>query len=151
VELTCYYDNISKINQTIDRVEYMRGESFMDYGVIVLNIFLIFALVGVGFIAGKCKLFSERASKDFSSILIEITLPLSIFSSMLREFQMDLLINAALLFGLGFVFLAITGGLGYLMMKILKVFLNICNNLDYNVYYLCRICIGGKDRERETK
>lgn len=43
----------------------------MEYHIIVINIFLIFALILVGFVAGKAHLVSEQASKDLSAILVE--------------------------------------------------------------------------------
>ncbi len=93
----------------------------MDYHIIVINIFLIFALILVGFVAGKAHLVSEQASKDLSAILVEITLPASIFSSMLRELETDLLINAALLFFIGFACLALEYGAGRLLVKFFRI------------------------------
>ena len=93
----------------------------MDYKVVVVNIILIFALIGVGYIAGKCKLFSAGASKEWSSLLIKVTLPFSIFSSMLRDFEKELMINAGLLFGLGFVFLTFEAVMGQFLAKKLQV------------------------------
>ena len=93
----------------------------MEYHIIVINIFLIFALILVGFVAGKAHLVSEQASKDLSAILVEITLPASIFSSMLRELEKDLLINAALLFFIGFACLALEYGAGRLLVKFFRI------------------------------
>ena len=93
----------------------------MEYHIIVINIFLIFALILVGFVAGKAHLVSEQASKDLSAILVEITLPASIFSSMLRELETDLLINAALLFFIGFACLALEYGAGRLLVKFFRI------------------------------
>ena len=93
----------------------------MEYHIIVINIFLIFALILVGFVAGKAHLVSEQASKDLSAILVEITLPASIFSSMLRELETDLLINAALLFFIGFACLALEYGEGRLLVKFFRI------------------------------
>lgn len=93
----------------------------MKYHIIVINIFLIFALILVGFVAGKAHLVSEQASKDLSAILVEITLPASIFSSMLRELETDLLINAALLFFIGFACLALEYGAGRLLVKFFRI------------------------------
>lgn len=93
----------------------------MEYHIIVINIFLIFALILVGFVAGKAHLVSEQASKDLSAILVEITLPASIFSSMLRKLETDLLINAALLFFIGFACLALEYGVGRLLVKFFRI------------------------------
>lgn len=93
----------------------------MEYHIIVINIFLIFALILVGFVAGKAHLVSEQASKDLSAILVEITLPASIFSSMLRELETDLLINAAFLFFIGFACLALEYGAGRLLVKFFRI------------------------------
>ena len=93
----------------------------MKYHIIVINIFLIFALILVGFVAGKAHLVSEQASKDLSAILVEITLPASIFSSMLRELETDLLINAALLLFIGFACLALEYGAGRLLVKFFRI------------------------------
>ena len=93
----------------------------MGYSIVVVNIFMIFAMIGVGYIAGRHKMFSAGASKEWSSLLLKITLPVTIFSSMLREFDRDLMINAGLLFGLGFVFLGIEAVIGWLLAKKLHV------------------------------
>ena len=93
----------------------------MEYHIIVINIFLIFALILVGFVTGKAHLVSDQASKDLSAILVEITLPASIFSSMLRELETDLLITAILLVFIGFACLALEYGVARLLVKFFRI------------------------------
>ena len=69
----------------------------MDYSVVVVNIVEIFAMIGVGFAAGKFGVVSEKLSSELSSLLISVTLPASIFASMLREFDLALLENSILI------------------------------------------------------
>ncbi|MCJ7834145.1 AEC family transporter [Cuneatibacter sp. NSJ-177] len=93
----------------------------MDYSVVVVNIVEIFAMIGVGFAAGKFGVVSEKLSSELSSLLISVTLPASIFASMLREFDLALLENSILILCLGFGFLFLSIGLAYLLAKLFRV------------------------------
>ena len=46
----------------------------MDYSVVVVNIVEIFAMIGVGFAAGKFGVVSEKLSSELSSLLISVCL-----------------------------------------------------------------------------
>lgn len=63
----------------------------MDYMIIVRSLLVIFGMIAVGFAAGKARLVSDRASADFTSFMMNVTLPCMIFMSMIREFEMRML------------------------------------------------------------
>ncbi len=81
----------------------------MNIGVVVNSLLVIFGMIAVGVLVGKTKVISERASGDFTALLMNVTLPCTIFSSMIREYESRLLRDSAVIFVLGLIFFA--GGL----------------------------------------
>lgn len=62
--------------------------SFMIVGE---QIVIVFALMAIGFICGKCKLINSSISKGLSSIAVNLTIPATILISFHREFDAVLL------------------------------------------------------------
>lgn len=83
--------------------------------IVVNNLIIIFGLIAVGFFAGRGKILSDRASADFTSFLMKVTLPCTIFSSMIREYNSSLVRDSIIIFILGLVFFA---GLNTINLKV---------------------------------
>ena len=78
----------------------------MNIGIIINSLIVIFLMIGVGFAAGKGKLVNRRAQGDFTTFLMNVTLPCTIFTSMIREFKSSLIRDSLIIFALGIVFFA---------------------------------------------
>ena len=79
----------------------------MNFGIIVNNLLIIFLMIAVGFAVGKAGLLSEKASGDFTSFLMKVTLPCMIFSSMIREYDAALIRDSVIGIVLCFVMLSL--------------------------------------------
>lgn len=75
---------------------YRLTEAEMSFITVFSHVFVLFVIMITGFVAGKAKFFSSAASKDFSALLLKIATPALIISSMLREFDGELLTDALL-------------------------------------------------------
>ena len=63
----------------------------------------LFLLIGAGYAAVRLKLLPASASQGFTSLLLRITLPFTIFTSMLRPFDPGFLRDGALVVGISFL------------------------------------------------
>ena len=79
----------------------------MNFSIVVNNLLIIFLMIAVGFTAGKAGLLSEKASGDFTSFLMKVTLPCMIFSSMIREYDAALIRDSIIGIVLCFVMLSL--------------------------------------------
>ena len=93
----------------------------MDYSVVYSRILQIFIVLCLGFAAGRLKLVSEKASKEFSGVLLELIVPVNIFYSMLMDFNADLLVSGLLLIVVNFLACVLTYGIGLLTVRGLKI------------------------------
>ena len=83
----------------------------MSISVLFSNLVGLFLLIGVGFCAVRAKLVPGEATGAMTSMLMKITLPATVFSSMIRPFDQSFLWDALLMVGL-----AIGLHLGYIVL-----------------------------------
>lgn len=76
----------------------------MSVSVLLTNLVGLFLLIGVGFVAARAHWIPESASEPLTALLMKITLPMTIFSSMIRPFDPGFLKSALTIFLLGLVF-----------------------------------------------
>ncbi|MCD8077940.1 MAG: AEC family transporter, partial [Lachnospiraceae bacterium] len=76
----------------------------MNIGIVVSNLAEIFAMIAVGYFVGRARLLGERASADFTTFLMKVTVPCMVFSSMIREYDSSLIRDSFLIFVLGIFF-----------------------------------------------
>ena len=90
---------------------------------ILSNVLSIFLIIAVGFATGKTGVIPESANKHFVSLLLTVTMPCMIITSITsKEFNSELGRATAEVFILGALFFVLTFCLGYLVCKkILKV------------------------------
>ena len=72
--------------------------------IVITNLGIIFAMILVGFVSGRFRLFSDRAQADFTTFVLKVSLPCTIISSMVREFDSTLLIDSVIIFFIGMIF-----------------------------------------------
>ena len=76
----------------------------MSVSVLLTNLVGLFLMIGVGFVAVRVGVLPASATTPLTALLMKITLPATIFVSMLRPFEAEFLGDALLMFGLGFLF-----------------------------------------------
>jgi len=89
--------------------------------VLFSNLVGLFALIGVGFAAARTGVIPAAASGAMTSLLMKITLPATIFSSMVRPFEISFLRDAVVMFTLGLVFHLGYAGLAWVLARPFQV------------------------------
>lgn len=101
---------------------------------ILSNILSIFLIIAAGFVTGKTGIIPESANKHFVSLLMTITMPCMIITSITsKEFNPELGTATAEIFVLGAMFFVLTFVLGYIVCKKL---LKVSPKEDVGVYIL---------------
>lgn len=67
---------------------------------VVQNVAILFAFVFLGFFIGKLHIIDHDCAPDLSNFLVKVTLPATVFCSMLRPFELTMLRDSALIIGL---------------------------------------------------
>ena len=93
----------------------------LSISVLLSNLIGLFALMGVGFAAVRTRVLPAQASAPMTSLLMKITLPATIFSSMFRPFDPSFLRDALTIFFIGLVFHLGYVGLAWALARIFRV------------------------------
>lgn len=102
---------------------------------IIANVLSIFLIMGVGFAAGKTNVIPQSADKYFVSLLMNITMPCMVITSITsKEFNADLGMATVEIFVLGALFFVFTFAAGWLVCKKL---LHVSPASDLGVYVFC--------------
>jgi predicted permease len=81
---------------------------------------VLLAYMAVGFFCFKGKILSEDQTKGISRLLVTVTLPLLIFTSMQRPYQPELLREILVLFGVSVLAYGISIALAFLLVPLMK-------------------------------
>ncbi|MBQ6361144.1 MAG: AEC family transporter [Lachnospiraceae bacterium] len=93
----------------------------MNFSIVITNLAVIFIMIAVGLFTGRGGILSEKAQKDFTAFLMQITVPCTIFSSMIREFDRRMAFDSLLILIIGFTFFGLGSVLWYKVSGLLKV------------------------------
>lgn len=93
----------------------------MDLGVLFSNLVGLFLLIGVGFFAVRMGILPAGASKPLSTLLMKITLPATILTSMIRPFDPAFLTLGVWMLGLGTGMLLLFALLSLGLSRLLRV------------------------------
>ena len=93
----------------------------MNFSIIVANLAVIFIMIAIGLFTGRSGILSERAQADFTTFLMQVTVPCTIISSMVREFDSRMAMDSLLILLIGFSFYAVGSILWYRVSGLLKV------------------------------
>lgn len=85
------------------------------------NLVGLFLLIGVGFMAVRLKLFPADAAKPMSALLMKITLPATVFASMIRPFDPDFLGAGMAAFLLGAILFPLYAALSVPLSRLFRV------------------------------
>ena len=67
---------------------------------VVQNVAILFTFVFLGFFVGKLGIIDHSSTPDLCNFLLKVTLPATVFCSMLRPFELTMLHDSALILGL---------------------------------------------------
>ena len=81
----------------------------------------LFLLIAVGFLAVRLKVMPVEASKPLSSMLMKITLPATVFSSLIRPFDVEFLKLGAAAIALSMLFFSLFSALSLPLSRLLRV------------------------------
>mgnify|MGYP000906037756 CR=1 FL=1 len=81
----------------------------------------IFIMIAIGFILAKKGLLDKKTNNLFSKLVVQISLPLMIISSLPKNFTLDSLISSSNSLLVAFLIILIGYGLAFLMTLILKI------------------------------
>lgn len=90
----------------------------MDFIVILNQIAVLFILIVVGFMLKKLKILDDRFEKGLAGLIISVTLPALIITSMNYEFSKELLGNSLMILGYGASTFALMILVSYIFSKI---------------------------------
>lgn len=81
----------------------------------------LFLLIAVGFLAVRLRVMPVEASKPLSSMLMKITLPATVFSSLIRPFDVEFLKLGAAAIALSMLFFSLFSALSFPLSRLLRV------------------------------
>ncbi|MEN3009124.1 AEC family transporter [Pseudothermotoga sp.] len=119
--------------------------------VVISQVLMIFLLVGFGFVLKKIKLLNDGFTKSSSDLIVYVTLPAMIISSMDRDFSSEVAKTSLQIFLLGAVMYACTTILAYLFVSVKKfdedqrgvyMYMIIFGNVGYLGYPVSAILFG---------
>ncbi|MGE4276355.1 MAG: AEC family transporter [Lawsonibacter sp.] len=93
----------------------------LSFSLLFSNLIGLFSLIGVGFLLVRVNLIPASASGSMTALLMKVTLPASIFSSMIRPFDMGFFRDAVVIFFIGFGFFLGYAGLSWLLSRLFRV------------------------------
>lgn len=85
------------------------------------NLVGLFALIGVGFFAVRYNILPASASQPMTTLLMKITLPATIFASLVRPFDPSFLRDAAAIFLLGTLAVSLNAFLSLFLSRVFRV------------------------------
>lgn len=88
---------------------------------IIKNVTVLFVLIFLGYFLGKKEIVHNDCAPDLSNFLLKVTLPATVFCSMIRPFQKSLLTDSILLFGMMFAFHMLCLLAGFAVVKLCKI------------------------------
>ena len=76
----------------------------LDFFVVMSNLVSLFSLIAVGYLAAKLRVIDSSASHYFTAILMKVTLPCTIFISLVqKEYDPDFIIDSIIIFTAGII------------------------------------------------
>ena len=88
---------------------------------VFLNLMELFLLIGVGYGAVRLNLLPASASKLFTALLMNITLPATIFTSLARPYDPAFFSSGVLIAALGTGFYLLYGAVCLLLVRIFRI------------------------------
>lgn len=89
--------------------------------ILLVNLFGLFAVLGVGFLAVRLKVVPPSVTAPLSEILMQISLPAMVFTSMIRPFDSSFLTSSLLMCGIGAAGYLVSSALAVPLSKFFRV------------------------------
>jgi predicted permease len=87
---------------------------------LTMQVLVLFILIVIGYISSKSKMVSEKLSFELGSLVINITLPIFIFTSMSFDFDKEMLIQSSVLLVIAFFLYLVSGIIAHFYIVITK-------------------------------
>lgn len=123
----------------------------MDFIPVLNQVLVLFILLMIGFILKKINIMTDELGKGLTTIIIYVTLPALIVTSMNYEFSQDMLNNSIKLLGIGVILYSFMIIVGIVFVKLLKIqepqrgiylFLIIFSNVGFMGYPVAEVVFG---------
>lgn len=95
--------------------------SATNLSVLFSNLVGLFLLIGVGFLAVRLKVIPAQTSKPLSSLLMKITLPATVFASLIRPFDPEFMKLGVIAIALSLLFFSLFVPLNLAISRLLRV------------------------------
>ena len=92
--------------------------NFLD---VLSNLVGLFLLIGVGYFSAKAGILPERSSELCTRLLMKITLPCTVFVSLLNDYDPAFLSTTLKLIGLGFILFPVNSLLAKPLARVFRV------------------------------
>lgn len=93
----------------------------MSYFTVLTQVAILFGMTVVGFVVGKVGMFSQKVTKDLSSLLLYVATPALILNSMFREYDGTLIIDALIILGISLAVFGIAMFVNKFLVKVFRV------------------------------
>lgn len=127
----------------------LEGDSLTQ--TVVNQVLMIFLLIGFGYFLRKINIMNDGFTKGATDLIIYITLPAMVLSSMDRDFSKELASNGMIIFLLGALMYAVLAALAFVFVWIRKInaqdkgvylYMVIFGNVGYLGYPVAKIAFG---------
>lgn len=89
--------------------------------IVLSNVVILFVLIFLGYFIGKKEIVHNYCAPDLSNFLVKVTLPATVFCSMIRPFQKSMLSDSVCIFIIVIVFHILSMLIGFVVIKVCKV------------------------------
>ncbi|WP_010233121.1 AEC family transporter [Clostridium arbusti] len=89
--------------------------------IVLKNVVILFVLIFLGYFLGKKEIVHNHCAPDLSNFLVKVTLPATVFCSMIRPFQKSLLSDSVELFVIVIIFHLLCMLIGFAVIKVCKI------------------------------
>jgi hypothetical protein len=89
--------------------------------VVAVSVFLLFALIFLGFFIGKRQIIRQECTPDLSNFILKVTMPVTVFCSIVDQQGSGMLGSCAVILVAAILLHAVTGIIGLLIVRILPI------------------------------
>ena len=93
----------------------------LDMYVVATSVFLLFALIFLGFFIGKRQIVRQECTPDLSNFILKITMPVTVFCSIVDQQGSGMLSSCAQILAAVIVLHAVSGLIGLLLVQVLPI------------------------------
>lgn len=89
--------------------------------IVLKNVVILFVLIFLGYFLGKKEIIHNHCAPDLSNFLVKVTLPATVFCSMIRPFEKNLLSDSIWIFVIVIIFHLLCMSIGFAVIKVCRI------------------------------